>query len=185
MVGIAFCPAGFFKLFGVPMAAFTDQRIDLKVVLGNEAVLLENQILESSTHQQRINTIEQFLRNKLCRTSIRIDVVDNALSTILQRRGILSINQLSDDLCISPRQVRRRFTEKVGISPKLFSRIVRFNYISGLFSTAKASWTDMVQEGEYYDQAHFIRDFCDFSGRKPTELINYHRELAVLLGTKE
>ncbi|AHM62725.1 transcriptional regulator, AraC family protein [Flammeovirgaceae bacterium 311] len=182
IVGIVFWPAGLSHLLGTPMSAFTDQRFDLNLVLGKEAALLEHQFLESSTPHQRIAVIEQFLQQKLGRASIKLDVVDHAISAIAKNKGILSINQLSDDLCISPRQFRRRFTEKVGVSPKLLSRIKRFNYISQLSAEATAKWTDIVHEGGYYDQAHFIRDFCIFSGKKPSDFVNYSRSLARLVG---
>ena len=182
MVGIVFHPAGLSHLLGIPMVNFTDQRIDLNLVLGKEAARLEHQILESVGHQERFAVLEKFLLNKLSQMSSKVDVVDRALSSILKNKGILSIQQLSDDLCISPRQFRRRFVEKVGVSPKLLSRIKRFNYISNLSSASRANWKDMVNEGGYYDQAHFIRDFCGFSGKKPTDFVNYHRALAGLMG---
>lgn len=182
MIGIVFLPAGLSHLLGTPMSAFTEQRYDLNLVLGKEAALLEHQILESNTALQKIAAIEKFLQQKLGKINIKIDVVDHAISAIIEHKGILSINQLSDDLCISPRQFRRRFTEKVGISPKLLSRIKRFNYISKLSADAPAKWTDMVHKGGYYDQAHFIRDFCTFSGKSPSDFVNYSRSLAMLVG---
>ena len=182
MIGVAFWPAGLSHLLGVPMIAFTGQRIDLKLVLGNEAAQLEHQVLEGGTSQQRVTVLEKFLLNKLCNRSPAVDVVDCALAAIVQHKGILSISRLSDDLCISPRQLRRRFSEKVGVSPKFFSRIKRFNYVSHLSTSSPSAWMDMVYEGGYYDQAHFIRDFCDFSGSKPSKFVNYYRALAALVG---
>lgn len=182
MIGAAFWPAGLSRLLGIPMIAFTGQRIDLNLILGKEAAQLECQILESKTNQQRIAVLDEFLLQKLCNSNFTVDVVDYALATIVQHKGLLSISQLSDELCISPRQFRRRFSEKVGVSPKLFSRIKRFNYVSHLSTTSSGIWMDMVHEGGYYDQAHFIRDFCDFSGKKPSDFVNYNRALAALVG---
>jgi AraC-like DNA-binding protein len=182
MVGVAFWPAGLSHLIGIPMSSFTNQRIDLNLVLVKEASQLEHQIRESKTGFQKMAILEKFLFKKLYKTPHKTDIIDSAVQTMLQQKGILSIRQLSDDLCISPRQFQRRFNEKVGISPKLFSRIKRFNYISNLAITLSTDWMDMVYEGGYYDQAHFIRDFCDFSGKKPAEYVNYNRALASLVG---
>jgi AraC-like DNA-binding protein len=181
MIGIAFMPLGITRLLGIPMGEFTDQRIDLHLVLGKEASRLKHQLLESTANHQRIAVLEQFLLKKLYRTTSKTDLVDTAVSAILERKGILSINRLSDDLCISPRQFRRRFAEKVGVNPKLFSRIKRFNYISSL-SADSAAWMDMVYDGGYYDQAHFIREFCEFTGKNPSEFFSYNRALAQLVG---
>jgi AraC-like DNA-binding protein len=126
--------------------------------------------------------MEQFLLKKLRDSKPAPDMVDQPLCSIQQHKGILPVRQLSEESCISPRQFRRRFTEKVGVSPKLYSRIKRFNYISNLPAAGLANWMDMVYEGGYYDQAHFIRDFCDFSGKNPSDYVNYNRSLAALVG---
>jgi len=181
MIGIAFWPAALSHLLGIPMIEFTEQRIDLSLVLGLEADVLRQQLLVCKTHEQRIQMLEHFLAQKLVKAAPTTDLVDCAIQTIFQQKGIVSIRQLSDDLCISPRQFRRRFTEKVGIAPKLFARIKRFNYISQLSTTSFDTWMEMVDQGGYYDQSHFIRDFCDFSGRNPSEFVNYHRTLVELM----
>ncbi len=94
---------------------------------------------------------------------------------------MLSIRQLSDHLCISPRQLCRRFTEKVGVTPKRFARIKRFNYISYCMITEGDKWADLVYQGGYYDQSHFIKDICEFSGKNPSAFVNYKRALAQLM----
>jgi len=182
IIGIAFWPAGLSHLLGIPMIEFAGQRTELSLVMGDEVRLIEEQLLGCTTNFQCIQVMEHFLTNKLSTISLDTDWVDCAIQRILDQKGILSIRQLSDDLCISPRQFRRRFTEKVGISPKLFSRIKRFIYISHLSSESLSSWMEMVGEGGYYDQSHFIRDFSDFSGRNPSEFVHYHRSLAQLMG---
>jgi AraC-like DNA-binding protein len=182
MLGIVFWPAALSYILSIPMATFTDLRTDLNLIIGKEAALLEHHLLESSCLQHRIAVFEKFLLKKIYKIENEPNVVDKALRTIVQHKGILSISQLADELCISPRQLRRRFIEKVGVSPKMLSRIKRFNYISNLSQTQLSNWSDIVQEGGYYDQAHFIRDFSDFSGKKPTEYMNFKRDMALLVG---
>jgi AraC-like DNA-binding protein len=182
MLGVVFWPAALSYLLGIPMATFTELRTDLNLVMGKEAALLEHHLLESNCLQHRIAVLERFLLKKIHKVEGVPDVVDNALRTIVQHKGILSISRLADELCISPRQLRRRFLEKVGVSPKMLSRIKRFNYISNLPQLQGTCWSDVVQEGGYYDQAHFIRDFGDFSGKKPTEYLHYKRHMALLIG---
>jgi methylphosphotriester-DNA--protein-cysteine methyltransferase len=126
--------------------------------------------------------LEKYLIRKICKINPVPDIVDYAVKAIIQKKGIVSISQLSDDLCISPRQFRRRFTEKIGITPKMCARIKRFNYVTNLSADAFANWMDMVHEGGYYDQAHFIRDFSDFSGKSPTEFMHYNQKMAQLMG---
>jgi methylphosphotriester-DNA--protein-cysteine methyltransferase len=109
-----------------------------------------------------------------------VDIVDKAFSMILHHKGILSIRRLANESNLGTQQFRRRFIEKIGIPPKLYSRIKRFNYISILAERNNCCWMDMVHQGGYYDQAHFIKDFCAFSGKKPSEYIRNRKDLAML-----
>lgn len=182
MIGVAFWPADLSYILGIPMVEFTGQRIALNLVLGKETAVLEHRILACQTTCERIQVLEKFLFTKIRKANLKPDMVDYAVEIIIQKKGILSISHLSDELCISPRQFRRRFTEKVGITPKMCGRIKRFNYVTNLTVNTFANWMDMVHEYGYYDQAHFIRDFSDFSGKSPTEFMHYNRKMAQLIG---
>ncbi len=107
------------------------------------------------------------------------DIVDEGLGKILKCKGVLSIHDLAKNY--SPRHFRRLFTDRLGVSPKMYSRIKRFNYISYLSTNEFQNWQDIVYKGGFYDQAHFIRDFCHFSGKNPTEYVNYNRALKELM----
>lgn len=178
MLGVVFWPAAIPHLFGIPMVEFTEQRIDLSLIIGYEAEILRQQILECESSLSRTRVLEHYLLQKLHQAFPSLDIVDCAVKTILDQKGILSIRQLSDHLCISSRQFCRRFTEKVGVRPKLFARIKRFNYVSHFMQTDFIEWSDMVYEGGYYDQSHFIKDFSEFSGKNPSEFVNYKRKLS-------
>lgn len=180
MVGVAFWPAGMSYLLGIAMPDLTDQRVELELVLGNDASLLEEQILESHSGSQRIAVLDRFFLDKLYASPPTLDLIDKAFSTILHHKGIISISSLVNESHLGARQFRRRFIEKIGIPPKLYSRIKRFNYISTLSGVSDCCWMDIVHHGGYYDQAHFIKDFCAFSGKKPTEYIKNRRDLAML-----
>ena len=81
----------------------------------------------------------------------------------------LSGNPLEPDLAgMSARQLERNFHRKVGVGPKSFARIVRFqNVLNCLDHRQSHHWLDLALECGYFDQSHFIRDFCGFSGRDP------------------
>ena len=77
---------------------------------------------------------------------------------------------MANRLGLSSRQFERRFRNVVGIPPKLFSRMQRFQRV---FQTMedRANWVDAAVSCGYYDQAHLIRDFRQFSGTTPTALL--------------
>ena len=132
MVGVAFWPAGMSYLLDISMPELTDQRVELELVLGNYASLLEEQILECHSGIQRIAVLDRFFLDKLYESPPNLDLIEKAFITILHHKGILSISSLVKDSHLGARQFRRRFIEKIGITPKLYSRIKRFNYISSL-----------------------------------------------------
>lgn len=182
MIGVVFWPGAMDRLLKIPSVEFTDQRIDLNFILGRKFKFLEEQIVSCETNEKRIAILDNFFMHSLQDARNKPDIVDEALIRILNHRGILSVNDLSKHCWMSTRHFRRRFTDRVGVTPKLFSRIKRFNYISYLTIKDFDNWQDLVYTGGFYDQAHFIRDFCHFTGKKPTEYVNYKRALVELMG---
>ena len=80
------------------------------------------------------------------------------------------MDALTRDLSVSPRKLERHFLSHVGMSPKLFSRLVRFDRaVRDLSKRGDRSWTDFALAHGYSDQAHFINEFREFSGVTPTE----------------
>jgi AraC-like DNA-binding protein len=183
MIGVVVMPAALSHLLNIPMIEFTDHRIDLPLIFGSQAHALTDQINVALTHGERIKIIEQFLIKLLHKRNTQTDIVDYALNSIIRQNGILSIEKLSDELCMSLRHFRRRFTEKVGISPKFYARVKRVNYLTQLTQTSTLAWADIIYRAGYYDQAHFIHDLYNFSGRKPAEFIHYNQHLAQLVNT--
>ncbi len=183
IIGVVFWPGAMDRLLKIPALEFTDQRIDLNLVLGKKFQFLEEQILECDTNETRIGKLDKFFLDNMHDSGNKPDIVDEALSKILDCKGVLSVHDLSKNYWISPRHFRRRFTDRVGVSPKMYSRIKRFNYISYLTINEFQNWQDLVYKGGFYDQAHFIRDFCHFTGKKPTDYVNYTRALVELMGS--
>ena len=70
------------------------------------------------------------------------------------------------------RQFERRFIQQVGMRPKLFARIARFEAaLEGKARFVTRSWTDVAHDFGYYDQMHMIHDFAEFTGGTPTETL--------------
>lgn len=104
--------------------------------------------------------------------------IDLAADKIIRERGMLSIDQLADDLCMSPRQLRRKFKAKVGVGPKTYARLKRFTYINSCLSSNPAlSWKEFISYGGFYDQSHFIKEFVNLSGVSPTEYLHRRKAL--------
>lgn len=182
MVGIVFKPAAVASIFRISMVELTDQRHALDAVLGAEARDLNDQILEAPDHSARVSLIESFLLAKICASPFKIDVVDHAVDIILDKKGSLSVKDLADELHLCRRHFERRFVAKVGLPPKYYARIKRLSYVCSLLANGKPfTWHDIIYEGGFYDQSHFIKDFTEFIGKPPTEYVLENRELSRFL----
>jgi len=81
----------------------------------------------------------------------------------------VAITAVADRAGLSMRQFERRFIERVGLRPKLFARIARFEAaLDGKARFAAKSWTDVAHQFGYYDQMHMVHDFAEFTGESPT-----------------
>ncbi|RYU96328.1 response regulator transcription factor [Emticicia agri] len=126
---------------------------------------IEEKLSEASTHQERINSIEQFLMARL--QPIQTDtLVQSAIQQIQLAKGNIRISELAKQLYTSKSPLEKRFRKIVGASPKKFASIVRFNALLKSHSPEK-SLTESGYEAGYFDQAHFIHDFKAFTGETP------------------
>lgn len=95
-------------------------------------------------------------------------VVARALDLIEESKGQISVKALSATLRISARQLERKFTQHVGLSPKAFCRVKRFQQVKSLLENPRQpSWCDLAYSCGYYDQTHLIQEFRLFTGQTP------------------
>lgn len=184
LVGIVFRPAALATLFKLEMYEFTDERYDLRAVLGKEIETLQHQIEDAINLEERIGFLIQFLNKRLLSGTCSPDRTDYAANLIIEKRGIININTLMDDLYVSKRQFERQFLTKVGVSPKYYARLRRVGYVCSVLATQKWNindWHDLVFQMGYYDQAHFIKDFTSFTGKTPSVYLKRNVELAKYL----
>lgn len=126
--------------------------------------LLEEQLSEADTHQQRIKRVEQFLVSHMKGTGPDL-LVGKAMELIDQSGGNLKMSVLANQLHISQSPLEKRFRKVVGASPKKFASIVRFRNI--LTNGFHSSLTGIGLDAGFYDQSHFIREFKRFTGDTP------------------
>jgi AraC-like DNA-binding protein len=184
IAGIVLKPAALASVFGLDGFAFTEERIDLFSVLPQDYVKQYTQnILGAQDPLAKAKEMEAFLLYHCQRHEPAPDFIDQAVQTILDKNGMLHVQHLLRDGCMSRRTFERHFFQKVGLSPKYYARIRRIGYICSLIvGKKKVAWPEVFYEAEFYDQAHFIKDFEEFTGRTPLQYLQENRELANLVG---
>lgn len=165
LCGIILRPGGFAPLFRERADLFFERSIDLNSVWADSSLI--DRLRQPSTPIEKLTTLQILLIARLQQNSSRSPMVDQAFHFFLHNSS--SIAQCSRSIGISERRLSQVFREHVGISPKLWCRIRRFQSAAqALHSGADIPWAELALNCGYYDQSHFANDFRAFSGIDPT-----------------
>ena len=156
-----------FALLKVPMSELRDKIIDMRAVIGSREGELYERLSAAKTVQSRIEAFER----AVFRGSVR--EVDRGLAASVRSLratgGSLAISRCAAELGWSTRRLERAFKEQIGLTPKTFARIVRFQSFISTAADAGLPLLDSALAAGYFDQAHLIKDFRDLAGTTPTE----------------
>jgi methylphosphotriester-DNA--protein-cysteine methyltransferase len=112
----------------------------------------------------------------LCYSVEQHYAVSTALEFFRQHQAGPRVRETAKYLGLSQRRFIQVFKTEVGMTPKLFSRIQRFQQIrSFIQQTPAPNWADLAVDLGYFDQSHLIREFLEFSGFTPTDYVNRHK----------
>jgi AraC-like DNA-binding protein len=126
---------------------------------------VEEKLAAATTDKQRIRVVEQFLLTQL--KDIKTDkLVVEAVKMIYESKGTIRIKELNERLLISQSPFEKRFRKVVGTTAKKFASIVRFNSVLDNLNETK-TLTEICYENNFFDQAHFIKYFKQFTGDTP------------------
>lgn len=131
----------------------------------NKVNEIEERLGLTYTDKQRIKIVEQFLLTQF--NNIQMDkLIVEAVKLIYQSKGTIRVKELNEKLFISQSSFEKRFRKIVGTTAKKFASIVRFNAVLDNLNEIK-SLTEICYENNFFDQAHFIKDFKQFTGNTP------------------
>lgn len=167
---VRFYPDGFLPFATMPVKEMENTAVPLGKLFGKESEEAEQRILNASRTPDRVRLAEIFLLNRLTDTETIDRMVRSAVETLITANGQLSVEALSRQTHINRRQLERKFSSAIGLSPKQLSKAIRLQATLKMLLDRKfARLTALAYEGEYYDQAHFIKDFREFTGLTPKE----------------
>ena len=168
LLGIRFQPGGTRPFLDLPAHEITDEVVDLGSPSGGFERRLMQACARAMNLDQKIAAVDAYFVSRL--GECRFDAHLLALAAcVIDRRGLVSVDQLAAHAGVSSRQLERRFLQEVGIGPKLLARIVRFQQVFRAVESNPA-WAEVAVECGYYDQAHLIRDFNQFAQQTPAAL---------------
>jgi AraC-like DNA-binding protein len=172
---VRFKPGGLAAFTPCPTHEFRDANIDLNLVFAPSAVSeMELRVREARTAEERVAAVQRFLWS-IFRQKERDRFVQEAIRRMLTEPGSVAVERLAGELFVSKRTLERKFNEEVGISPKKFAGIVRFQRAIDLRKSGRG-YLDIVEACGFSDHAHFAHDFKEFAGCSPERFFGAERQ---------
>jgi AraC-like DNA-binding protein len=169
-LGVRFLPAKARSFVRFQASEITDRIVPISDFTGSKGRILAEKLKENP--QERIHTLNNELEKWIHDGNYYPGQVDFAVNRISQTQGSIRIERICESLGISRQYLSRIFRESIGISPKQFSRVVRFQaLIRKMRRSTMIVWADEAAILGYYDQAHLISDFREFSGISPQKFL--------------
>ncbi|WP_329389331.1 AraC family transcriptional regulator [Streptomyces sp. NBC_01351] len=160
-------PLGAYRLFAVPMGELTNRAVELRDVLGPGAGVLVEQLAATGDWGARFDLLDLALSARLERGPLPAPEVGHAWHLLSRAGGAIPVGRIAAEVGWSQGYLIRRFTEQVGLTPKMSARVLRFHRAVRLLTREGASPTQVTAACGFYDQAHLNREFRALAGTTP------------------
>jgi AraC-like DNA-binding protein len=169
---IVFRPAGIYQLFGLPALENVNLDHAAHAVFGAAASDLQQRLGNAHCFQERVQIADQFITGQSFKAQPAADPIEAAANEIVSNYGVCRIDCLVRQTGLAIRNFQRMFQQRVGVSPKLFARIARFeSALKAKALSPQMSWTNIAHEFGYHDHMHMVHDFRQLSGQTPTGIL--------------
>jgi len=169
VIGVQFKPGGAFPFFRVPASEVEGSSVALADLWPKRVGEIRERLLVASSPDAMFTVLERSLMEQLVRSPELHPAVTFALRQFCQCGPNGSVAEVIDRVGLSPRRFIELFHRQVGLTPKTFSRVRRFQRaLRTVHGRREVDWARVAVENGYYDQAHFIHDFQGFSGFTPS-----------------
>lgn len=172
MVGIRFRPGGAYPFFRFPISELSESVTELDLIWGGLVDEIREQLLSLQSHEDKLSTLEAFLLARAHRSLEANRLISFAIQQLQQSPQFLAIRDLAQTIGITQKHLITQFEKVVGLRPKTFARVCKFQKVVNMIETqSEIEWSTIAYDCGYYDQAHFIKEFQNFSGLNPTAYV--------------
>lgn len=171
---VRFYPYGFANFVEAPVKELANKDTPLTLLFGEKpAYELEQKIINATSTEERIEIVEGFLLSKLTETTTIDQMVKSTIDSLFTTKGSTAITTILKGELSKRRSIERKFLKQVGLSPKQLGKIVRLQTaLKMILNRQSDSLSKIAYESDYYDQAHFIKDFKEFTGINPKNYLD-------------
>ena len=177
LAGVHFKPWGISPFAGLPATELRDRWVPVDAVWPRSLDRIRNQAGDSASATGMLRVLERELRSRLAQAPPRgLGLVRHAGRRLEASRGVVPVGALTDAAGVSGTHLAAQFKSHVGVTPKRVARIYRFaQLIVSVDARRPVDWAELAHTAGYFDQAHFSREFKDFTGHTPTEYLALRR----------
>lgn len=169
MLRVHFHPGALFRLLRIPLSEFTNCWFDATSVIGREISDVNERLANCLTYIQMITVVEEYLVNKIRKVKVDTHPLDKVASCLFTNPSQFSLDSLAKQSFLCHRQFNRKFIERMGVGPKLYSRVVRFYKAYQYKEThPREDWLTIALLFGYTDYQHMVKDFKEFAQETPT-----------------
>ena len=169
ILGIRFRPSGAAALFPMPQDEMAGRWDGLDAIDPVLAAAVQSRLLGADSLAEAVASVDAVLAPRA--VAAPDPSMEYAADRILATGGAVSLDGLARTTGLGVRQFRRRFLRQVGVSPKRFARIARFQRVFRALEQRPDRWAAVAADCGYYDGAHLIREFNEFAGHAPGRLL--------------
>ena len=170
IVGVHLEPGGAASVLGVPARDLADRHVALEDLWGRSARELRERLCAAKEPRQRFRILEEALIARLSPRSPMRGEVEYGLG----RLGVpgVEVGAVAREVQLSHRRFIQLFTERVGMTPKRYARVRRFQRaLDRVDGDGAPEWARVALDCGYFDQAHLCRDWTEFTGLSPAEFV--------------
>jgi AraC-like DNA-binding protein len=167
---VIFQPGAVYRLTGFSCDELANQYLDASLVFGPEVYLVTEQLSVARNYRELIAIVERFLTDRCRRINPRTHPVDNVSKAMIQEMDRFSLDGFLKAACLSHRQVDRKFQERIGIAPKQFLQMARFDKAFRMKNRyPHKDWLSIALHCGYYDYQHLVKAYKEFTGYTPVQ----------------
>lgn len=167
---IEFLPGGMHPFIRVDPSELVDSSVPLHDLDGSLVQMVENELIKADRIEALVEAMDRIFLSRLSEQAAD-PMVSAVLRHISMQHGNIDAKGLSNAFHYSEKHLRRLFCRHVGVSPKLFSRIVRANHALRLIQRQPQAFANIAAQAGFFDQPHMIRDFKSICGLTPEQYL--------------
>lgn len=174
-IGVKFKPSGLFALLRQPLHELANQMVSPDELNTKIIQELSEQVFDAKTDTAKVAVLNRFFIRHLVNIERSDHLAEQAIQIILRSQGNLRIDDLTNIFDIHYKTLERKFKTYIGLTPKVFARVIRFKHTYKQFHTTAVQDPSFFLDLGYYDQNHFIKDFKYFLHTTPAAYLRKQR----------